>query len=81
MQNSVELHSVLLLKMERTRKSVIFIGDQTDSWIDRIDYITKNAKETPWLKSFMRDLCYTIKNELKDMEPAVTKSLGNTGVS
>lgn len=63
--------------MERTRKSIIYIGDQTDPWIDGIDYITKHAAHTPWLKAFMRDLCQTIKSELKDMEPDVTETLGN----
>lgn len=63
--------------MQSTRKSIIFIGDQTDPWIDGIDYITKQSKHTPWLKSFMRDLCHTIKIELKHMEPCVTESLGD----
>lgn len=53
------------------------MGDQTDPCIDDIDYITKRATHTPWLKSFMRDLCHTYKAELQDMEPAVTESLGN----
>lgn len=60
-----------------TRKTILFIGDQTDAWSDDIDYITKHASSTPWLKSFMRDLCHTIKAELKGMEPSVTESLGS----
>lgn len=63
--------------MESTQKTILFVGDQTDPCIDGIDYITKRAAHTPWLKSFMRDLCRTIKAELKDMEPVVTESLGN----
>lgn len=58
-------------------QTILFIGDQTDAWIDGIDYITHQATRTPWLKTFMRDLCHTMKAELKDMEPAVTESLGN----
>lgn len=63
--------------MESTRKTILFIGDQTDPWVDSIDYITKNATQTPWIRSFMRDLCHTVKAELSDMEPEVSESLGN----
>lgn len=63
--------------MESIRKTILFIGDQTDPWVDSIDYITKNAVRTPWLRSFMRDLCHTVKLELSGMEPEVTESLGN----
>lgn len=63
--------------MASTRKTILFIGDQTDPWVESIDHITKNAIQTPWIKSFMRDLCHTYKAELRGMEPGVSESLGN----
>lgn len=58
------------------KKTILFIGDQTDPWVDSIDYITKTAVRTPWIRSFMRDLCHTVKAELRGMEPEVSASLG-----
>lgn len=58
------------------RKTILFFGDQTDAWLEHINYIAKKAVYTPWLQSFMEDLCGKVKSETRGMEPAITESLG-----
>lgn len=58
------------------RKTILFFGDQTDDWLDHINYIAKKAVYTPWLKSFMEDLCGKVKSETRGMEPTITENLG-----
>ncbi|KAF6830254.1 beta-ketoacyl synthase domain-containing protein [Colletotrichum plurivorum] len=65
------------LKMSTSHKTLLYFGDQTDSWIDGIDYIMKQAIATPWLRSFMSDMARRVKEETRVMEPAITESLGD----
>ncbi|KAF6807044.1 beta-ketoacyl synthase domain-containing protein [Colletotrichum musicola] len=63
--------------MSTSHKTLLYFGDQTDSWVDGIDYIMKQALATPWLRSFMNDLARKVKEETRVMEPAITESLGD----
>ncbi|KXH65978.1 beta-ketoacyl synthase domain-containing protein [Colletotrichum salicis] len=62
--------------MVNSQKTILFFGDQTDPWVDGIDYIMKQAGLAPWLQCFMTDLCTKIKSELKNVESTITESLG-----
>ncbi|KAJ0329999.1 hypothetical protein COL5a_003829 [Colletotrichum fioriniae] len=62
--------------MAHSQKTILFFGDQTDPWVDGIDYIMKQAGLAPWLQCFMSDLCKKVKSELSNFESPITKSLG-----
>ncbi|KAI3557779.1 beta-ketoacyl synthase domain-containing protein [Colletotrichum abscissum] len=64
-------------KMADSQKTILFFGDQTDPWVDGIDYIMKQAGLAPWLQVFMSDLCKKVKSELKNFESVITDSLGD----
>jgi hypothetical protein len=59
--------------------TVLLFGDQTDSWVDGIDQLYKQAASTPWLKSFLDKLYDAIKAELKitTIDRALQNSLGH----
>ncbi|KIM92530.1 hypothetical protein OIDMADRAFT_62490 [Oidiodendron maius Zn] len=58
--------------------TILLFGDQTDSWVDSIDQLYKQAASTSWLKSFLEKLADVIKEEAKTstMDRALQDSLG-----
>ncbi|EHK96622.1 putative Conidial yellow pigment biosynthesis polyketide synthase [Glarea lozoyensis 74030] len=59
--------------------TTLLFGDQTDSWVDGIDQLYKQAASTPWLKLFLDKLYDAIKAELKitTLDRALQTSLGH----
>lgn len=58
--------------------TVLVFGDATDSWVDGIDQLYKQAGSTPWLKSFLDKLADIISAEVKNttMDRTLQDSLG-----
>ncbi|TLD17653.1 uncharacterized protein PgNI_00006 [Pyricularia grisea] len=63
--------------MSSTAKTILYFGDQTDQWIDGLDFIRKEARFAPWLQKFMADACQKLKEEMKDCESIIRDSLGD----
>lgn len=58
--------------------TILLFGDATDSWVDGIDQLYKQAVSTPWLKSFLDKLADVINAEVKitTMDRTLQDSLG-----
>lgn len=69
-------HNIFAMLAPTRKKTILFFGDQTDEWLDHINYIARQAVSTPWLQSFMEDVCGTVKSETRGMESTMTESLG-----
>ncbi|TLD11764.1 hypothetical protein PspLS_11650 [Pyricularia sp. CBS 133598] len=63
--------------MSSSAKVILYFGDQTDQWIDGLDFIRKEARFAPWLRTFMADACQKLKAEMNDCESIIKDSLGN----
>lgn len=64
--------------MESTQRTILYFGDQTDSWINGIDQLYRQTATTPWLKTFLDvDLVCVIKKELEGVDEVLRDSLGN----
>ena len=61
----------------RDQSVILYFGDQTDQWIDGLDFIRKEARFAPWLQKFMADAGQKLKEEMKDCECIIRDSLGN----
>lgn len=46
-----------------TMATILLFGDQTDSWVDGIDQLYKQARSFSWLQSFLNDLAHVIHTE------------------
>ncbi|KAJ5437643.1 hypothetical protein N7445_006187 [Penicillium cf. griseofulvum] len=59
--------------------TILFFGDQTDSWVDEISQLYKQAASTPWLKDFLDKLADCINVEIKAnvMDATLQSSLGH----
>lgn len=59
--------------------TILLFGDQTDSWVDGIDQLYRQASSTPWLKSFLDKLADVINAEAKTitMDRTLQDSLGH----
>jgi hypothetical protein len=59
--------------------TILLFGDQTDSWVDGIDQLYKQAASTPWLKTFLDKLSDVIRAEAKviTMDRTLHNSLGH----
>ena len=59
--------------------TILLFGDQTDSWVDGIDELYRQAASTPWLKSFLDQLAGVINAEAKNitLDRAIQDSLGH----
>lgn len=62
--------------MDSPTKSVLYFGDQTDSFVDGIDQLFRQAATTPWLQNFLDDLARVFKEESMGMDPVLQKSMG-----
>lgn len=63
--------------MKQVPRTILLFGDYTESWIDSIDSLCKQADSTPWLQSFLNDIVLLIKDHKKDVEPFLQASLGD----
>nr|C5H882.1 RecName: Full=Non-reducing polyketide synthase rads2; Short=NR-PKS rads2; AltName: Full=Radicicol biosynthesis cluster protein s2 [Floropilus chiversii]ACM42403.1 RADS2 nonreducing polyketide synthase [Floropilus chiversii] len=66
------------MRLPQKTKTVLIFGDQTDSWLDGLDQVYKQAGSTPWLQSFLDDLTDAINAETKAnmLDHALQESLG-----
>lgn len=58
-------------------QTILYFGDQTDSWTDGIDQLYRQAATTSWLQSFLDDLAQVFKEEAKGMDRLLHDSLGD----
>ena len=63
--------------MSPSTQTVLLFGDQSDAFVEGIDYIYKQAEHQPWLRSFLTDISAVLKDETKHWEPATRESLLN----
>ena len=63
--------------MDSNAQTILYFGDQTDSWIDGIDQLYRQAAATPWLHSFLSDIVSVFKKNSKGMDGTLYDSLGN----
>lgn len=62
--------------MASSPQTILYFGDQTDSWADGIDQLYRQAATTPWLKTFLDELCQAVKEESAGMDWVLRDSLG-----
>lgn len=62
-----------------TATTILLFGDQTDSWVDSLDQLCKQAASTPWLQLFLDKLADVINGEAKaiTLGPQLRDSLGH----
>lgn len=63
--------------MPSVAQTVLYFGDQTDAWLEGIDQLFRQAKTTPWLRSFLDDLVRLFKEGSHGMDSVLQESLGN----
>ena len=64
--------------MESIPQKVLYFGDQTDSWVDGIDQLYRQAGGLPWLQTFLDvDLLQVFKEESKGMDHVLRDSMGD----
>lgn len=63
--------------MASVLQTILYFGDQTDSWADGIDQLYRQAATTSWLQSFLDDLTQVFKEEAKGMDRVLHDSLGD----
>lgn len=56
--------------------SILLFGDFTDPWYESMLQINKDARTTPWLRSFLDHVTAVIRKETKDMDPRLMQSMG-----
>ncbi|KAF9634982.1 LasS2 [Lasiodiplodia theobromae] len=62
--------------MASSPQTILYFGDQTDSWADGIDQLYRQAATTPWLQTFLDELCQAVKEESAGMDRVLRDSLG-----
>ena len=63
--------------MASSLQTILYFGDQTDSWADGIDQLYRQAAKIPWLQSFLDDLAKAFKDEAIGMDRVLHDSLGD----
>ena len=58
-------------------QTVLLFGDQSDAFVEGIDYICKQAEHQPWLRSFLADASAVLNDETRYWERALRESLGS----
>lgn len=62
--------------MDTQTKSILYFGDQTDSFVDGIDQLFRQAATTPWLQDFLDEMLRVFKEESIGMDHVLQKSMG-----
>lgn len=59
--------------------TVLLFGDATESWVDGLDQLYKQAASTPWLSAFLDDLTEAIRLEARaaNLDRALRNNLGH----
>nr|ACD39753.1 non-reducing polyketide synthase [Hypomyces subiculosus] len=57
-------------------QTILYFGDQTDSWVDSLDQLYRQAATIPWLQTFLDDLVKVFKEESRGMDHALQDSVG-----
>lgn len=75
----VTIYPMAVTKTPPEKTTILLFGDQTDSWIDGIDHLYKQAISTPWLQSFLDELSCAFNTEIKAamLDHALLDSLGH----
>lgn len=58
-------------------QTILYFGDQTDSWVDGLDQLHRQAPTTPWLRKLLEDLVTVLKEELRGMDRVLQDSVGH----
>jgi hypothetical protein len=64
--------------MGSTQPTVLLFGDVTDSWVDGMDYVFREATTTPWLRAFLEDMFSAFKAEVRSMDRFLRESFGSS---
>jgi hypothetical protein len=64
--------------MGSTQPTVLLFGDVTDSWVDGMDYVFREATTTPWLRAFLEDMFSAFKAEVRNMDRFLRESFGSS---
>jgi hypothetical protein len=64
--------------MGSTQPTVLLFGDVTDSWVDGMDYVFREATTTPWLRAFLEDMFSAFKAEVRGMDRFLRESFGSS---
>ena len=62
--------------MGSTPPTVLLFGDLTDPWVNGMVYVFGQATTTPWLQSFLDDLFFAFKAEVRGMDSFLQESFG-----
>ena len=65
------------LIMLPSTQTVLLFGDQSDAFVEGIDYIYKQAEHQPWLRLFLAETCTVLKDETKHWERPLREVLGS----
>ena len=63
--------------MPLSAQTVLLFGDQSDAFVESIDYICKQAEHHSWLRSFLADTFAVLNDETRHWECALRRSLGS----
>lgn len=63
--------------MSATPQTLLYFGDQTDSWVDGIDQLFRQAAAVPWIQTFLDDVLRALKEESQGMDDVLQDSLGD----
>ncbi|KAF2143953.1 uncharacterized protein K452DRAFT_266997 [Aplosporella prunicola CBS 121167] len=63
--------------MEATQQKILFVGDNTDSWIEGIDQLYRQAVSMPWLQTFLEDIFQAAKDEIKERDHVLRDSIAD----
>ncbi|KAI1771029.1 non-reducing polyketide synthase [Hypoxylon cercidicola] len=71
--------TVAKISPQPAAETVFLFGDATDSWVDGLDQLYRQAASTPWIKGFLERMTDVITAEAKatTMDRALQESLGH----
>ena len=58
-------------------QTVLLFGDQSDAFVEGIDYLCKQSDQWPWLQCFLSDTLLVLQDETRQWESALRQSLGS----
>ena len=64
---------------QQTATTVLLLGDATESWVDGLNQLYKQAASTPWLNTFLDELTETIALEARaaSLDRSLQDNLGH----
>ena len=63
--------------MPQSAQTVLLFGDQSDAFVEGIDYLCKQAEHQPWLQLFLGEASAILNVETRHWELALREVLGS----